>query len=354
MNQSVTLKDVALLAGVSPSTVSRVLNGHSNAGAETEKRILDAAARLHFQPNALARSLVTGRSQLVGVLADRGAGRWSMPVLVGAISAFAEQDIASLLRDAHADQSLRNSQVRALEARRVDGVLVVGAGQARPYASVTDRFTVPVVYAHDLSTDDRDTCVVPDDQLAGRLAGEHLIEIGRTRVALITTEMSVAAKDRTRGLVDALGSSGLRLSTGPLLGSWTAEWGRQAGQELVDHGVRFDAIVCGNDAIAYGVHQALTERGLRVPEDVALIGHDNWEAYFGQTRFLTTIDPRLAAIGSSAADRLLAAITERRAGVADTAEPRVVRIAGTLLTGVSTLGRAAPNLQHAPEPITSR
>lgn len=333
MSQSVTLKDVALLAGVSPSTVSRVLNGRSNARPETEQRIIAAAARLNFHPNALAKSLVTGRSHLVGVLADRGAGRWSQPVLVGAITRFAESEIATLLRDANADQALRDSQVRALDARRIDGVLVVGAGHFRPYASVTDRFSVPVVYAHDLSTSSQDRCVVPDNELAGRLAGEHLLAIGRRRIGCVTAEMSQAAHDRLRGLSTVLEQAGLPLVGGARLGSWTLEWGEHATTNLLASVDDLDAIVCGNDAIAYGAQDALTRAGRRVPDDVALVGHDNWESYLGPRRFLTTIDPRLAEIGDRAAQRLTRAID--RTG---DDEPAVERVAGTIVIGSSTIG----------------
>nr|WP_232528242.1 LacI family DNA-binding transcriptional regulator [Microbacterium sp. MAH-37] len=304
------MRDIAAVVGVSESTVSRVLRGEGKVSAQTRAKILETADRLDFRPNALAQSLARGQSQIIGIIVEDVSEIFSSIVLRGAESVFAGSDLATLVYDAQSSPDKRGEFIRKLQARHVDGVLVISRGPADPYPSISDRFRVPVVYAFGRSTDASDLSFTPDDVAVGRLAGQHLIDSGRTRIAHITAT-EYGAQRRTEGLIEALTEAGLEIAGGaPMTGGWNARWGAAATAELLERGVEFDAIFCGNDVIALGAFARLHAAGRRVPEDVAIVGHDHFsrERATEESRLLTTIDPNRAEIGARAAAALVDAL----------------------------------------------
>ncbi|MFC4138340.1 MULTISPECIES: LacI family DNA-binding transcriptional regulator [unclassified Microbacterium] len=306
--KATTLADVAAAAGVSLSTASKVLNGTGRASEETRARVRETAERLDFRPNALARSFASGQSELVGILIEDASEIFSSMVLRGAERRLAAAGLATLILDAQEDRRLRSQQVRALDARRVDAVLVIGSGPDYPYPSITHEISCPVAYAFCTSDAATDRAFLPDDRGAGRIAAEHLISLGHTRIAHITEGSEYGSAERSRGFLEALADAGLQPATGaPIAGDWSKEWGFRAASDLIDSGAEFDAIFCANDPIAYGAFAALRSRGLRVPEDVALVGHDHFlqEPKWRRSEFLTTIDPDLTGLGSTAAEFLI-------------------------------------------------
>ncbi|WP_116947393.1 LacI family DNA-binding transcriptional regulator [Jiangella endophytica] len=314
--QSVTLSDVAAVAGVSVSTASRALNGTGRVSAETRERIEGAARRLEFRPNALAQSLALGRSRTVAILTDRATNTFSMPVVIGAAGYLGAQEQAALVCDARLNRRDMAERIGELRARRIDGVVVVGDGLQGLTRSVTTEFTVPVSYAFTLSDDDDDAMFIPDNAGAGRIAAEHLLGLGRTRIVHVTAAGDdIAVRQRADGLLRTLDAAGTGLTGEVLYGTWRESWGREAAQRVVDEAWDVDAVFCGNDHIARGVESALVAAGRRVPDDVALIGVDNWEGLIldQSTQHLTTIDVGLAAMGEAAAAHVLAG--EERPGV---------------------------------------
>ncbi|KRV49148.1 LacI family transcriptional regulator [Wenjunlia vitaminophila] len=331
--RSVTLSDVASVAGVSISTASRALSGNSRISAATRARIEEAARRLDFRPNTQAQSFAQGRSRTIGFLAQNARGVFAEPVLVGAATYLGSREQACLLYDTHFDPDVLDDSVRKLRARPVDGLLVLGDGLRGTVRSVTSRFTVPVAYAFGISESDRDASFVPDSEMAGRLAAEHLLSVGRTRIAHITcSPEDVAAAGRLRGLRAALADAGLT-PCAELVKDWTQVWGAAAARQLVASDVDFDAVFCGNDHIALGVERALRELGRRVPDDVALIGVDDWETRLALhgPRHLTTINPNLADLGAAAARQV----------ADDDVEPGLHLQPCTLLVGETTGGTGA-------------
>ena len=309
--KAVSLRDVAAVAGVSTSTASKALRGQGKLSEETRHRVLAAAERLDFQPNALGQFLAQGRSATIGILAENAPGAFTMPVLTGATTAFGERDLSVLVYDSHLDRTVLAATVRKLKARKIDGLLVIGDGTGSDMHSISDGFTVPVVYAYGVSDDPADASFMHDGFLAGRLAGEHLVHQGRTRIAHITaatTDLSAVA--RADGLRAALDDAGLPLVLGrPLHGDWTRAWGVHAATQLLASGEQVDAVFCGNDTIAGGVQQVLRDAGRSVPDDVAIVGMDNLSGLSGQPDgSLTTIDPRLRELGAIAARYLADAI----------------------------------------------
>ena len=331
--QTVTLRDVARAAGVSISTASNAFAGSGRVAAATRQRVVATAERLAFRPNALARSFVTGRSFTVGILAEHAPGTFSMPVLIGANSALALGDLASLAYDAQNDPALRREYLTRLRTRRVDGLIIVGQGPDVVHPSVSHDFPAPVVYAYAHSDDPRDTSYLPDNVMAGRLATEHLVETGRTRIAHITAGATLSAvRDRITGMLSVLADNGLVPVGDPHHGTWRRAWGAEAVDRLLASGTEFDAIFVGNDDIALGVRSRLEASGRRIPDDIALVGVDNFNRLTRmEDRSLTTIDLNLPQVGAAAADHVLRAI-------AGTAETGSFTVPPTLVPGRSTLG----------------
>ncbi|MEU7824182.1 LacI family DNA-binding transcriptional regulator [Catellatospora sp. NPDC049133] len=307
---SVTLTDVARLAGVSVATASKALNARGEVAPDTRLRVLQAANQLSFQPNVLARGLISGRTRTIGLLTDELGGRFSIPILLGAENALGNEQMSVLLCDARGDAIRRQHYIRTLLARQVDGFIILGdSNDLRP--SLSRDIPVPVVYVYGQSTDPADLSVLADDEGGGRIAMEHLVSLRRRNIAHITGPQSYrAARDRVTGLQAVLAESGWELVGGePLYGEWSQRWGRHAARMLITAHPEIDAIFCGNDQIAAGAAQALQEHGCRVPDDVAIIGYDNWEEMAADCRPpLTTVDLNLEQLGATAVMHLFAAL----------------------------------------------
>ncbi len=304
-----TLSDVAKLAGVSLSTASKAINNRDDVAATTRMRVLAAAEQLGFTPNELARSLLAGRTGTVGLLTSDLEGRFVLPILMGAEDAFGAGQVNVFLCDARGDHIREQHHLRALLNRRVDGIIVVGR-QTDPRPSLGHELPVPVVYAYAPSDDPTDLSLTPDNEAGGRLAIEHLVTCGRSRIAHITGDPDyAAAQDRVTGVRQALDQAGLSLQGEPMFAEWSERWGRDAAALLLARHPDIDAISCGSDQIARGVLDTLRDLGRRVPEDVAVIGYDNWEVLTTNSRpELTSIDPNLQHLGREAARRLFSAM----------------------------------------------
>ncbi|GAA0831262.1 LacI family DNA-binding transcriptional regulator [Streptosporangium amethystogenes subsp. fukuiense] len=308
-SRAVTISDVASLAGVSIATVSKALNGKDNVRADTRQRVLEAAEQLAFRPNALAKNLLTGQSRTVGLLTSDSAGRFGIPVLLGAENAFGAGEMAVMLCDARGDVIREQHHVRMLLSRRVDGLIVVGES-TNPRPSISRDLPVPVVYAYGPSDDADDVSFVPDDVGGAMLAVRHLLATGRRRIAHVTGPTDYkAAIDRAEGVRRGLAEAGLEQAGETLFGAWSQRWGRQAAEMLLMAQPDLDAVFCGSDQIAAGFMETARERGRRLPADIAVIGYDNWEVLSAETRpLLTSVDPNLERLGHTAAQHLFAAI----------------------------------------------
>jgi len=310
-----TIADVAALAEVWVGTASKALNGRGQLRQETRERVLAAAQRLAFYPNAMARGLLEGRSYTVGLITTDSFGRFTIPIMLGVEDALAAGQISVFMCDGRDDVIREQHYIRTLLARRVDGIVITGR-RADPRPPIAANLPVPVVYAMTQSTNPEDCSVAPDDEGGGRQAAQHLVAVGRTRIGHITgPERFLAARLRAKGAQAALAGAGLTLAgPGPLHGEWSEEWGRQAAHILLRAEPGVDAIFCGSDQIARGTADALRESGRRIPEDIALVGYDNWEILATACRPpLTTVDANLSQLGRFAAEQLLEAIAGRPA-----------------------------------------
>lgn len=316
--RTATLKDVAQLAGVSIATASKALNGRDNVHPDTRRRVVEAAERISFTPNQLARSIVAKQTGTIGLLTHDLEGRFSIPILMGAEDAVGAGQMSVFLCDARGDSIREQYHLKALLSRRVDGLIVVG-GRTDPRPSIGRALPVPVVYAYAPSLDPADCSVIPDNTSAGSLAVQHLVSTGRRRIAHVSGDVTyLAARERAAGAVHALADAGLELAGGEVLyGSWSEAWGRSAAHTLLERDPQIDAILCGSDLIARGVLETLRDRAVDVPHAVAVMGFDNWDVLVSGARPpLTSVDMNFEALGRRAALRLLESIAgEHHSGV---------------------------------------
>ncbi len=328
-NSRVTIHDVARAAGVTIGTASKALNGRGQLRPATRERVLAEAARLEFRPNELVRSLLRGRTFTVGVLTTDHVGRFSGPVTAGIEDALSEAETLVFVCTVRDDPDRERKAIDGLLAKQVDGIIVTGRRvDPRPPINL-GRSHTPVVYAYTQTADPTTLCVVPDETQGSALVTEHLLRAGRRSFAHITGPEHFLAVDlRLDGMRASLAAHGLSLPPDHVLcGPWSERWGAEAIVRLIERDPTIDAVVCGSDQIARGAITALQARGIQVPEQVAVVGFDNWVVMAEAVQPpLTTVDLKLHEIGREAGRNLLAMIDgEPRAGIIRTPCHLVVR-----------------------------
>jgi DNA-binding LacI/PurR family transcriptional regulator len=269
-----TIRDVAQAAGVSHQTVSRVLNQHPSLRAETRERVLQAMNALQFRPNRAARSLVTSRSGVIGVLVSHGA-EYGVASKVHAVEAAARNagylvDVANI---ASIDARSITTALDRLVDHDVEG-LVVLAPQARVLEVIADlALDLPFVTTH--SADRLDDHKLSVDQTAGaRMATRHLLELGHRVIRHIAGPPGwIETDERARGFRAELAEWGLTAPVA-LNGDWTAESGYRIGRTLLAQDV-FTAVFSSNDQMALGFGHACRVAGLDVPADMSVVGFDD-------------------------------------------------------------------------------
>jgi LacI family transcriptional regulator len=333
-NRPPTIRDVARAAGVSVGTASKALNGQGRLRDETRRRVSEEAERLEFRPNDLIKSLLRGRTFTVGLVTTDYFGRFNMPVIAGIEDALGAAEILVFICNTRDDPAREQKVVASLLAKQVDGIIVMGRRiDSRPPVSI-GRNAVPVVYAFASISDPSALCVLPDDHQGAQLAVDHLWALGRRRIAHITGPIDrEAVRLRRVGFRDRLAAHGVDVHDDHIVcGDWTEASGYEAAERIVSLDPTVDAIFCGSDIIARGVLDRLRECGKTVPDDVAVVGFDNWDILATQTRpTLTTVDMNLHDLGKEAAGRLLALVE----GID---ESGVIRLPCTLVVRESTGG----------------
>ena len=317
--QSVTLQDVARAAGVTIGTASKAMNGRGKLRLETRERVRAEARRLGFRFRELELDVISQRGVMIGVLTTDNYGRFSIPLLTGIEDAFGSRPVCAVLCNSR-DQMREQQQIELLLSRQIDGIIVSARREdPRPPIDV-GRVPIPVVYAFAQATDPNTLSVLPDDEQGARLATEHLVvQAGRRQFAHITGPSYFEAVHlRERAMRQVLAEHGLQVPEHRVLsGPWQESWGYTAAKYLFEQDSSIDALFCGSDQLARGAVEALRERGVRIPDDVAVVGFDNWEPIACATRpALTTVDMNLTEVGRYAGKYLLALLGgEVRSGI---------------------------------------
>ncbi len=302
-SRRVTLRDVALEAGVSIKTASRVVNRESTVNAAMADRVEDAVERLDYRPNELARSLKGRRSRTIGlIIAD--ISNPFMATCAQAIEGVArEHGHALILCDSHADLRMEGTYVELLTQRQVDGLLLVPAHGRNIRLKTEQRAGLPVVTLDAPAEGLRADKVLVQNRAGAREATEHLIGHGHERIAFVGDERRFyTARKRLEGYKQALKSANLK----PLhsMGAHSIELGEQMTKRILDTTERPTALFAANILTAVGALRATEHLGLRVPEDVAMIGFDDFElAPVLRPRF-TLVHQPAAELGRRAAEML--------------------------------------------------
>lgn len=313
-----TIRDVARVAGVSIGTASKALNDNGRLKKETREKVIAAARELGFRPNSMAQSLHRTKSMTVGILSTDSFGRFTFPIVEALEERLAEHGIAVFMCNATDDPAREKQHLDQLLGKRIDGLLVTARRMdMRPAIAVPGK-SMPVIYVFSQTDDPDALCLIPDDYGGAVLGVQHLVDMGRKRIAHITGPNTFEAVTlRHQGYSDTLAKAGLPQGA-YRNGKWSELSGREAVVELFDGKTETpDALFCGNDQIARGATDELRDRGLRVPEDVAVVGFDNWDVMALAARPpLSSVDMNLRELGRVAGERLIAMIAgERLKGV---------------------------------------
>lgn len=317
--QIVTIHDVARAAGVTIGTVSKVLHGQGKLRSETRERVQAEALRLGFRPNDLAQSLLRKRSFTVGLITTDSYGRFSIPLMSGIEDALETARISVFLCDARDDAQREQQHINSLLGKRVDGIIVTGRRIDPRHPINVGNTGTPVIYAYTQVTQPGALCLLPDEAQGARLAVEHLLSHGRRHLAHVTGPARFEAVQLRMGAMrQVLRERELDLPENRIRsGPWSEAWGYESAAFLLETDPRIDAIFCGSDQIARGVVDGLHERGVRIPDDVMVVGYDNWEIIAAATRPpLTTVDMNMRELGRQAGRQLLAIIGgEKHTGI---------------------------------------
>jgi len=301
-----TLADVAALAEVSQQTVSRVVNGQERVAPRTRERVNIAIGQLNYVPNRLAQGLARQRTQSIG-FATNDIALHAPSQLASGIERAARERGYSVIVSIVYDYGLSpvTQAVRTLKERQVDGLLINASLSSEDATELQSRFhEVPCVFLA-VPKDAGVYAALLDQYRGARLAAEHLISLGHTRIAFLhEPDGAVAEHSRLQGWSDVLADHGLK-AVALQAGDWSPASGYLALQRLLASGIHFTGLLVANDQMAVGALRALWERGLRVPADVSVIGYDDTAESALLIPPLTTVRQDFPTLGRRAFHHLL-------------------------------------------------
>lgn len=302
---AISIKDIAEKAGVSPSTVSRALSDHPRISPQTKSRIRCLAAEMGYSPNVIGRSLAARRTFSIGLVLRHVSDPFPAQIVRGIEDMAVANGYHVFLSSSYGDPERERDVIEIFRERRVDGMIVTSPSLGLRYTSLMDEFNIPIVlincpeYPYSVST---------DNLHGGRLATEHLLQLGHTRIGYV--EQGGARRtnlDRLEGYKQALQSWGTHFD--PLLvatGDGSIEGGKKGMEQLLALSSPPTAVFCYNDMTAIGAIAAIRAWGMHVPEDISLVGFDDIELAAYLNPPLTTIRQPRYELGRRAMEMLLA------------------------------------------------
>jgi LacI family transcriptional regulator len=337
------LKDIALDLGVSVVTVSKVLRNHQDISSETRDRVLTRMKELKYQPNWAARSLVTGKSYLMGLVVPDLVHSFFAQVAKSASGVLRKHGYSLIISSSEEDAELEKKEIEQMIERNLD-VLIVASSQRRDESfrhldEQSKRYVLLDRRFKGLASN----FVGTDEATTGKLATEHLIENGCRRIAHISGKYASPAVERTKGYRQTLASHGMPVPDSFLVcrahGDDSGDlMGHQAMKALLKLNPRPDGVFCYNDPTAMGAMSAILEEGLRIPEDIAIIGCGNVH-YAPLLRVpLSSIDQNSEGMGAHAANLALNLVE----GKNNAQRPETILLQPTLVARASSLLRRAP------------
>ncbi len=306
---AVTLRDVADLAGVSFKTVSNVVNGYPHIRPATREKVERAIATLGYKPNPSARSLRSGRTGAIALAVPELNLSYFAELASFVIAAAEQSDLVTLVEQTGGDRDRELALLQSPRMRMTDGLILDPLGMRPEDADALD-VAFPLVLLGERSFDWPSDHVTMRNVDATRAGTEYLIASGRRRIAVIgehEDEVIGSARLRLRGYREALAAHGIEYDERIVAKAtlWHRADGAHAMRELLARGAAFDAVFGFNDTLALGAMRVLQEAGVRVPEDVAVLGFDNLDEAAYSIPSLTTVDPGREWIARTAVETLL-------------------------------------------------
>ena len=338
---TIRMKDIARDLGLSVVTVSKVLRDHPDIGEETRKRVLQRVKELDYEPNILARSLVTGRSYLIGLIVPGLIHPFFAEIAKALSKTIVDKGYSLIVSSSEEDPALEAREIRHLLARRLDALVIASSGRDTQLFRRMRSQSQPFVLIDRIFDDLEADFVGIDDVAAGRIATTHLIEMGRRHIAHISGRENSTGVRRKEGYLEALRAHKLPVREDFILSrdfvdTDSQRQGSEAMRQLLERSPRPDAVFCHNDPIAIGAMNVILDAGLRIPEDIALVGCGNLHYSEWLRVPLTSIDQRSHLIGQRAGEILLAMIEGR-----EWPAPTKVILEPALVVRASTMGPAA-------------
>ena len=340
------MRDVARIAGVSIKTVSNVMNDYPYIRPTTRQKVLDAIAELDYMPNLSARSLRSGRSGVIGLIIPDLRNAYFAELADAVMRAASTRGLAVLIEQVGGDRESELAVLRGPRSRMVDGVLYSVLALDQNDVGVLEEIGTPIVLLGERIFNGPTDHVTMANIAGAKAATEHLIAIGRRRIVALGAhegEVIGSAGLRLSGYREALGAAGIAYDDRLVrhAGTWHRHDGAAAMRMFLADSVEFDALFAFNDTLALGAMRVIQEAGLRIPQDVAVIGFDDIDETRYSLPSLSTIAPGRHEIAEKAIDMLLECIDDRDGALA----PREVETAFDLVVRESTGG--APLHQDA-------
>jgi len=332
----IRMKDIAKDLGVSVVTISKVLRNHPDIGEETRSRVLKHVKDLDYQPNALARSLVTGHSFLVGLVVPDLIHPFFAEVAQSLSRTIRSHGYSLILSSSEEDPELESQEIRQLVARRLDALVIASTAMSGEQFDRLKQHHQPYLLIDRSFPDRSENFVGIDDVAVGRIATQHLIDIGCRRIAHIGGRENSTGVNRHEGYRQALQEHGMTYSSERVIrrtnvDTASVQQGTEAARVLLMRKDRPDGIFCYNDPIAIGAMDVILEAGLRVPEDIAIVGCGNLHFDSSLRIPLSSIDQHTQSIGQHAGEIVLKLISAK-----DPLAPQCVILEPSLIIRAST------------------
>ncbi|MCP5096999.1 MAG: LacI family DNA-binding transcriptional regulator [Chloroflexi bacterium] len=316
--EKITILDIARKANVSPSTVSRVLRGSARVNPSKHNAVMQAVAELDYRPNVFAQSLASGQSMTIGVVTQNFGSPFYDAILLGILQGLEQTPYSPIFADGRWQLAVEKRSVNMLLDRRVDGIILIG-GLFPDMQLEKIAAQKPVILVARTSATLPDQCIQVDNFKGAYAATKHLIDMGHRNIAHITAldRSHVAIEDVTQrfeGYKQALADADIEFAPDLVVeGDLQQQSGVLAVERLLLQKRPFSAIFAANDQIAFGVRLGLFRRGLRVPEDISLIGFDDQITAAYTIPPLTTVHQPAIELGHAAAAGILNLINGKSA-----------------------------------------
>jgi LacI family transcriptional regulator len=309
-----TIKDIAKRANVAISTVSYVLNDSKNVKPETKERIMKIIEELNYHPRMVARSLKTRKTLTIGIIVPDISNMFFTEIIRGIEDLFNKHDYSVILCNTDEDQSKESKYIKTLFEKDIDGLIFLGTGKNQQNL-LKNKKNIPVVIV-DRKIGDEFNSVMVNNLKGGYLATEYLLKKHHSEVLFLSGSLAVSTYfDRLSGYKEALRANGYAFNEALVHQcEASSDGGYLCIEKLFDKSFPFKSIFAANDLIALGAMKALIKRGIKIPEEVSIIGYDNIPTSYLVIPALTTVNQPKYLMGEQAGRLLLKQIKEEMNG----------------------------------------